>query len=330
MSDAPAIKPPQAPDDPQSRSALAARAAGYLTTGAGHLVGTATIFALSWMVLTSPETRDLTVEALSHGLLSHVKVEIWLQIGLSACTWALGVMAFHAIRSARQRTPRLVKARGTVIIETLIVFPLFLLVTMGLLQLTVNNTAGILTTLAAYNAGRTLAVWHPEADVGRNGVNRAMATDKARVAAAVAVTPVAPSDFVYSMSNCNNHSEATLGPKIESMTMGGHVTDVSLNVKAHGNREHLTVSGAFDQSSFLSRGQRKLNFAYCATTVTYTTSGSEVTARVEYKHQNAMPMVELIFGNFETVAGRAAFYSTIEREFTTTLQIPPLTNSPGW
>ncbi|RAL24863.1 hypothetical protein DL240_01240 [Lujinxingia litoralis] len=327
MSESHAL-PPQHTPDKASRGA--ATLASHLTSAAGHLVGVCVVFVASWMLLTSAETRDLTVEALRHGLLAQIKFEIWIQLGLSACTWAMGVIAYRGFMASRQRQPRLVKARGTVIVETLIIFPVFLLLLMGLLQLTINNTAGILTTLAAYNAGRTAAIWHPEAEVGRNGVNQGMVRDKARVAAAVAVTPVAPSDFMYSMGSCTNKSTQTLDPKIESMTMGGHVTDVSLHAKAHGNREHLSIANAFDRSSFLSRGQRKLNFAYCATDVSYTTSGTKVTARVEYQHQNAMPMVERIFGDFRTVAGRAAFYSTMVREYTTTLQIPPLDNAPGW
>ena len=72
--------------------------------------------------------------------------------------------------------------------ETLIVIPVYILVMLGTMQLSQNMMAGLLTTLSAFEAGRTAAVWIPEAESGRNGVSDDLVNDKVRIAAATVVT----------------------------------------------------------------------------------------------------------------------------------------------
>lgn len=294
-----------------------------------HLLGTATFFTASWWLLIPLETRQALREAYHHGAIQIHSTELLLHAGLSACFWAMLFIGYKLLTTPRKRTPRLISARGTVIVETLIVFPLFLLLTLGLLQLILVNTAGLLTSLAAFNAGRAISVWAPE--IGRrNDVERSLVLDKARVAAAMALAPVAPADFIT--TNCGSGS-TTLSKQLEGLRSTGHTSTTNILAATDGNAS-LSVNRAFDLSNFETRGRNKLNFAYCATeiesNISDSTQGTSFNVQVNYKHQLAMPVVAVVFGGYSVVEGRPGFYSTITRSHTTTAQIKPRAETPGY
>lgn len=292
-----------------------------------HLLGVAVIFCLfGWWILPG-EAHPAIAQAYSLGVFSEHPQEVLLHAGISACLWALLFIAWKLLTTAsEEKTPRLVRARGTVIVETIIVFPVFLLITLGLVQLALLNTAGFLTTLGAFKAGRVVAIWYPEALEGRNGVDLALVEEKARLAAASSVAPVAPADFVFSAGDCV--ASDSLDAKLEALGDLGHDTSPA-SAYGQATPENLSLATAFDQSDFATRGQTKLLFAHCATTVEYVVSGHEVLTRIQYQQQIAMPVVSLVFGEPATVAGRQGFYATIERDHRTTHQIVPMDEPPG-
>lgn len=276
------------------------------------------------------ETHTALQEAAAHDVFLHQPGALLYHAALSACFWAMLLILFGILQKPREHQQlRLVKARGTVIVETLIVFPVFLLTSLGLLQLTILNTAGLLTSLGAFKAGRSISVWAPEADHGRNGVNYALVNEKARLAAALAVTPVDPADFVYS---CDGST--SIDTSRDAMKSLGHAIEVNPNVQLHGSRSNLSLSRAFDHSNFFIRGQSKLSFAWCATDVEITpsspSSGENFTVTVRYQQQMAMPFVEIVFGSFDEVGGRGAFYTEIQRSYATRAHIEPNADTPGY
>ncbi len=295
-----------------------------LTTGAAHLLGVAVVFAVTCWLLLPGESRAALYEAAHHGLVASMTPEIALHAGLSACLWALIVIIWKlALTPTPDTSRRVVKSRGAVMLETIVVFPVFLMVTLGLIQLALLNTSGLLTTLGAFNAGRTVAVWHPEAMEQRNDVNQDTVEEKARLAAAAAVAPAAPSDFTVDTQTCGQSD--SLEARLEALADAGHQEEAG--VTSDGR---FSLTAAFDQSSFTHRGQSKLQFAHCATDVEYMVGNdNEVLTRVEYQQHMAMPFVHRVFGEMDTVAGRTAMYNTLSREHRTTHQIQPNDCPPG-
>ncbi len=288
-----------------------------------HILGTLGVAAAFWMWMLPPHTRSALREAMDAGVVGITSGEVVLHLALSACFWAFLSICYHLARSLRSDpTPRLVKARGTVITETIIVLPIFLILNLGLIQLAILNTASLLTQLAAFNAGRVVAIWHPEAMEGRKGVTTDMVNEKARVAAAMALTPVAPSDFPIQPGSC---SSTTLDNKLEGLEGLGHTTTGS--TIPHGE---MRLPAFWDASDFETRGRRKLIFAHCATTVEYAIGSDQlVRTVVRYQQQIAMPLVANVFGQIETVGGRMAYFTPLERDHITTHQIPPCVRTPG-
>ncbi len=304
-----------------------------LISGVLHTLGALCVAALLWTWMLPPAHRASLHEAMDAGALGFTSGEVLLHLALSACFWAFLAICYHLFRSARSNpTPRLVKARGTVITETIIVFPVFLLLTMGLIQLTIVNTAGLLTSLAAYKAGRVAAVWSPE--MVRDNIDANTVHEKMHVAAAASVAPVAPSDFVQ--LGCDFEDSTTLQAMLDANVEIGHVTDLGpVGRNLHGFRGgQLSITRAFDHSNFIIRGQRKLKFANCAVSVSVTFNPTDnrrgtATATVQYKHMMAIPIAEVVFGSADVVGGRAAHYSEIVRQYEVPYQFPPRLATPG-
>ncbi len=301
-------------------------------SAAGHLLGVAVIFCLSWWVLLPGYTRAALREAYHQGLFHDRPTELLIHLGLSACFWALLVIGWHLVRAPSSgQARRIVKARGAVMLETAVVFPVFLMTTLGLIQLTLTNTAALLTSLAAYNSARTIAVWYPETDPsnppnpGRMDVDGDMVLEKATLAAAAALAPVAPSDFRHQASGDCANSES-LEARIEALEAIGH--EHESGVSGLGD---YSLARALDQSDFAHRGQTKLRAAYCAVTVDYVVNPDQHTmhVQVEYKDYVTIPLVGPIFGEYESVAGRDGFFSTITRDHETTYQLWHYPDLPG-
>lgn len=241
--------------------------------------------------------------------------ELLLQIGLSACIWAMGYISYLLLKAQLQtrRTTLLVRARGAVLTETLIIFPVFLLFTMGLAQLTINNMAGLLTGLASYEAGRTLSVWVPEVEARRHNITKEIAIDKATAAAAGVLAPV----VTTTLNNCKPNS-TTLQKQISGLLTAGNI-----DIGNIAPMQTTSMVDALDTTILPLRGIAKTRLAYCSTTVNYQLQSNKITTSVQYKHKAAMPLVRRIFGNLDTVAGSPGFYSNFQRQYVTTKQIAP-------
>lgn len=324
-----ADSPQHNPQHPEASTAD--RALGLAVAAGGHVLGTLVVFSVFVLLYFNGVARHVAIDALAQPrFLADHWGDLALQLGLSACLWALVVIGVKVVAHARRdrkEVTRLSANRGAVLTETLIVFPVLLLLTCGLIQLALNSTAGLLTTLASYHAGRTAAIWAPEAAAGRNDVDMAIVEDKVRIAAASLIAPVVPSAYV---SRCNDRSEA-LDDKIDLMqtAMSGNWSTQANAVRASGERPNLSVAAAFDTQAFGARGIPKLRFAYCATEIEVRPVNDEkVVTDLLYHHQQAIPLTEFVFGERRTVGGRLGWFMTLDRSYETTMQIAPNPVSP--
>jgi hypothetical protein len=237
---------------------------------------------------------------------------------ISAMVWALAVRGWAKLR-APQRSARVMRAaRGVVITETLIVLLPFMLLTSGLAQMTMNSMAGVLTNLAAYQAGRTMWVYNTSANAGKGPA-------KARLAAAASVAPVASGSMIMVPTNNTPELDSLragmfvsfmpiLGIGGAAMMLGGSNFKTPARMMSVSTETTKTFDRALDNGTFSTRAARKLTFAHECIKVT-PIQGNNVGARVEYKHYQAFPWFGWIFGSFELLAGRPGYYSTITRTY---------------
>lgn len=282
-----------------------------------HFCGFLTVSGiLSFAFMNQAALGALQSMSQTSSMTSGILYELLLTAGMAACIWAMIYIAFLVISAQLKasRTSRLVRSRGAILTETLIVMPVFLLLTFGLAQLTINSMAGLLSTLATYEAGRTLSVWVPEAEEGRHGVTRAIAIDKATAAAAGVLAPV----VAPGATACKPDSK-TLEKQLKGLQSAG-------NLDSHGltTARPTSFADALDDSLIALRGITKTRIAYCSTTINYANQDTTTIATsLQYKHKAAMPLVKILFGELDTVAGSPGYYSSIDRTYVTTKQIAP-------
>jgi hypothetical protein len=220
----------------------------------------------------------------------------------------------------KAKTLAVVKPKGTIVTETLIVFPIFLLLTFGLGQMAVNSMAGLLTTLGTFQAARTIAVWGPEQGNNRSGttVTRDMVIDRARIAAAGVIAPVAPmsaGNIACTKSDAFNDLQA-------AMVGAGFVGTET-------PARYSSFASSLDKAAFAQRGPAKLAGAYCSTTVDFTgtvltgpdeTGVERFTAQVTYAHKMVFPLVGLAFGGTLSPGG---WITEVQRSYTLTHHLTP-------
>lgn len=254
---------------------------------------------------------------------------VLLQVALGACIWAMCYLLFQWVRVSlrERRTPNkvLVKARGTILTETLIVFPVFLLLTSGLAQLSINTSASILTAVGTFQANRTAWLWEPETRPAnaRNGMSGRTdeVDERARIAAASVIAPVVPAEF---RGNCDFSD--LFDARMRTITATGAYAGAAgadavralVNTGSTGLPTELYYNKAFDTSPFYERGAKKLYLAYCLTSASHRTSGGNVVTTVEYTHANVFPWFSYIFGEERVAAGNPGRYAV----FTNTASLP--------
>lgn len=257
---------------------------------------------VTWQI---PELREL---ATLDGL---------IVLGLAMCLWALGVITFELLRRRRRFDSKLAlkRARGTAITETLIILPPFLLLTFGLSQVSVNFIAGMLANVAAYQAGRSAWLWQPEQ--GKTRVNASVTesdvTERARIAAALVMTPSAPGMYSmlgFSSSDKANRMCSAMMWSFMPVPMGANIA----NVIANNFNGESSIGQALDSTSFFERSAAKCMFAYQATTAEIKTGGG-IGANIKYKQFQAFPFVNRYFGQPDRVGVRMGYYVEIEREY---------------
>lgn len=269
--------------------------------------------------------------------------EALIHVGVAACLWAALYLSWLALRQGGGSAKRAIRrARGSVLTETLIILPVLLVLIFGLAQLAVTNIAGMLTNLAAVNAGRTVWLWLPETSpIGgaspRGGVTREHVGELARIQAAAALTPVAPADLRIRPDVGSDLFKLMRGSFVANQLewlpndAGRIGVDEAFRLSDGGGEnpgDDLSFSRALDGSSFLVRSARKFGAAYEATEVEVLERGEWLGARVTYKQLAAFPVTNRIFGNLEVVGQRKGYYTTIVREFDLKTQPEPNAKFP--
>lgn len=313
----------------RSRRPRRERALGWLYKTLMHtcgVLGVAFVTALliggtsHWMFMAGSQDRGM--------FLSENMTNLGLHLGLSAATWGILYLGIVMIAGrGRRKTKRVIKkARGTVMTETLIMLLPFMLLTSGLAQLTINNIAGVMTHLAAYQAGRAAWLWGSESGSNRGGsINMQR---KARVAAAAAVAPVAPGSVRFMPSNDEeinglaNIMFAQFTPGGLGSILGNAARPLVLASTAGdaGGQQDYTFTVALDTSPFAIRAAKKLYFAYGAIELENTSAGGTT---VIYHHLNVFPWFGWIFGSPGVKNGHFGYYSAIRRNYQLTPQVSP-------
>lgn len=297
--------------------------AAQILSGAGHIAMTFVIFGL----FASPFLSTGVVDMVGTGIIdpqiqAPLLKDLAVMFGLAVCTWALLFIAYTHVRDRirRQKAMVVVKTRGSIMTESLIVLPVFLLMTFGLGQMGVNSMAGLLTTLGTFQAARTLAVWGPEVVANRPGtsVSRSDAEDRARIAASLVIAPVAP----MSAGNILCSKSNAFRKLVQGMVAAG-LSPVEVP------QRYTSFASSLDNATFAQRGPAKFAGAYCSTKVTYSgnmsTEGSEFNTKVEYRHKMVFPLVGLAFGGTPTAGG---WLTTVERNYTLTHHLTPINVLP--
>jgi hypothetical protein len=261
-------------------------------------------------------------------------------IGLSFSGWLICWVGIRHIwerwRSGERQVIADARAgSGAVMVETLIVLVPFMLLTSGVSQLVMNQSAHIMAHYAAYQSARTHWVWHNERNSARgtNGsvssqtATRSRIRNRARLAAALVMAPSAPADFTM---NAPGNSLVTNMQKIMkasyiSGNQGGSSMSLSSSASASGASQNLSFARALGGAPFPQRASRKLAFAYAALdeggnfTLTRT-GGTPETIGVEFTYpmQQAFPWFAWLHagngGGCRTVAGRDGCYVPLRRK----------------
>lgn len=308
-----------------------------------HFVGVLTVGALIMVPFLNRATFGaILTSAQSADYLGLIWTDLAIYLGLAACLWAMVVIVFEVLTSRRNPVQKTLNLeRGSVMTETLIILPVFLLLTFGIAQLAVNNVAGLLTNTAAFQSGRTAWLWSSEADIGRRGVNDTMVEELTRVQAAAVLTPVAPGEFIQDTGGGTEEFKKMRGilvgsqlPSFSSDTgqAGMDAADVLVNgtylTKVSG-RDSSFLRAIDSTSGFRTRAARKFTFAYHATDAQIVNQGDNVGVRLTYFHHQAFPLVGRIFGEPHTdIGSRPGFYAEITREFTMPKQLEPNKEMP--
>lgn len=328
----------------QPHTHLYRRALGWLCAALFHVVGVALI-ALAGAFLVLPfEILEAvaSVHLATPQVMDNSAAAILLHVGLSACMWALLVILYKLWQRPQPQHIHSLGQRGSVMTETLIVFPVFLLISMGLGQLAINNVAGILANVAVYEAARTAWLWAPEQDVERvtGTVNEDGVKDRARIAAALVMTPAAPGNFFSnSLAGTDEFKKTRFAMAASQVPAGGAfgslgelAGDGLSLLEPMATRKNLSLSRALDESTFLKRGVLKFTHAYAVTDIEITQpDGNRVAAELTYQQHQVMPFVRRLFGKFKTsdVGMRLGYYVEFKREYSFRAQnYPPNVELP--
>ncbi len=305
-----------------------------------HLLGVVSVTLVTTLPFLDMSVVEAYVSAMKMAeFRTFSESDLIIHVLLAACIWALMFISYRLIRTrVRQHKLRTIRvSRGTAMTETLIILPIWMMLSMGIMQLSITSIAGVLTNLATFQAARATWVWAGEMQGKRSGVSYATVMNKARVAAAMSLAPVAPGDYLhdpfFTVSGSLKEARAGMlaqqlpilvsdqGAVAKPLVYAMELEDIA-GVLRQGDRAHLSLWRSLDGTSFRTRSVRKLTWAYHATTVIPAVLLGRAGAVVIYQHQIAMPLVPQIFGQPSTVMGRYGYYRPIFREFHFPAQVP--------
>jgi hypothetical protein len=318
-------------------------AAKWLTRVVAHGLGVGVVASVLFFANVNRVTLEAIWDSAQHvAFLELAWFEVALHMGLAACLWALLVIGYELVTSREGSARQTLKLeRGSVMTETLVVLPIFFILTFGIAQLAINNMAGLLANAAVFQAGRAAWLWSGEAEVGRNGVSGTKVEEMARIQAAAVLTPIAPAEFIQNPGGLSDEAKQMRG-----VLLGGQMPAFSQDTGATAQTaapallagENMTNFSnqdsaffrTFDTSGWRQRTVRKFTFAYHSTEITVINGSDEAGVNLRYHHHQAMPYIGKFFGDWRTdVGNRPGHYATIEREFTMPKQISPNPCNPG-
>lgn len=296
-----------------------------------HSVGVALCAALAvgLTIAITPNAWQLVDDAQLRGAMLR---SLAGQAVVGACVWPLICLVWRVLgglKGQRKDHPVVrVSRRGSVFLETLIALPVVFLLSFGLAQFALNNIAAVMVNYATYNAARTAWIWAGEGDIHA-------ASDRARVSAAVALTPVA---YAGRQSTVLSESEAFV--QARGILVAAQFSAPYKNMGADGIKQGRSLAydapqnppsmaEVFGASSFKSRTARQMTAAYNATIVEVEDLGTEIQTRVRYQHFVAMPIVAGVFGRRATINGRRGQWMLFERTYTLTSMMPAHRDTRG-
>ncbi len=178
------------------------RALGWAAEGVFHVLGALLVVALVSAPMLDRFTIALVVDAMSSGVLEMSWTKIALQVGIGVGVYATCMLAYRSWKARKGTSAKRVirKARGTVMVETLIVLVPFLSLTSGIAQLSLLNIGALLADIAVYQGARTAQIWHPETELDRAPPASGATWDvtvreRAKTASAIVMAPTAPNAF---------------------------------------------------------------------------------------------------------------------------------------
>lgn len=279
----------------------------------GHLLATIMVTALMIFLMTDHQHFIATM-TFSYGLeqfRSETVSSMLMLWGLGSCVWAMGVILYALATSRRESVPyrSLKSARGTIMVETIIILPAYFMLMFGMGQFGLNMISSSMANVAGYSASRAYWVWAPEIGSSRSGtaVTSDMALDKARIAGALVMTGATPGG---QLATGNLSDMAKKAQDMTSFPGTGGIIGTLLGVFGGGSGVGATETSyykSFGDSNFLIRGKGKFKNAYNSIEVTALGGGGGV--NFKYKMVQTLPIVGVVFGQMD--AGR--YRMTIER-----------------
>lgn len=318
------------------------RLAALAGSGLVHLTGILAVAVVAgWAIIGTGHLRWLAAVHQHFGDASMFTAELVVHFVLSGVAWGLMYSVGRRLLDgpARSFARTLQPRSGTVIVETLIVFPVLLLLVMGIAQLAVNNVAGVLLNYGASQGVHTAWLWESEVRGQhhhgvRMGVEESKIEEMARIQIAAAMTPVAPS--VY---DAQRNFDSEEFEKMRAVFLGGQLRDppneAGQAVLSHAEEfdnftteTRPTIARSLDDASFPRRTVRKFTSAYEAVELEVESTGDEVYFNLDYHHMLTFPFVGPIFANPGSIEGRQGNFLTLNREFTHDAQIEPNAKLP--
>lgn len=290
-----------------------------------HLGGIVAVMALLGSSLWASDIAGLFLSTAQEepALKAYLLKNLMIHAGISTVLWFLLAMVAQGLWRARGRGPRGIRrSRGSIYVEFLAVIPVFLLLTFGLIQLAIINIGGALSQMAGYQAARAVWIWGPEVSVNQlypgDNITWTDVAERARIAAALVMTPVAPGAYAMGAGGTSAEFQALRRSMLSRFTVApGAAANLAAGGGAGGQESSLQRS--LDDSTLPIRAYQKFTFSYLSTDLAGPGTGlivepNAMGVRLKYYQHMAMPIVSHIFGEPRSQGGRTGYYKVWEIE----------------
>lgn len=270
------------------------------------------------LLLTLVFTGDAWHMVSDEQLGSDTAFHLFLQAVVFSLGWPLLLLSSRCLKRLRREfsteTIRVMSHRGTAMTETLIAMPVVFLLSFGLAQFAVNNIAAVMMNYATFSASRAAWIWEGEGDLDE-------AAERARIAAAAALTPVAYGGSLKSAEAETDSFRQARGILVASQypvifdSMGANGVSEGEQLVGGSNQKPPSLAGALVETSFKARSAQQMTAAYRSTIVEVVELGNDMETTVRYQHFIAMPLVGRVFGEYGVIQGRLGYWMLFERTY---------------